>query len=242
MGEPREQTQTRRQLESGLKRREKLWLFLALVIPGALFALWRLLYVYNSYLSTAKLDREAKVFDILLKVASISAIGIGAWWSYRTFFRQRLTAARLNLAHTVQPLELPDNRHLIKVYATIRNVGQVAVTLNCWRLSAEQLLPMNKTQERIARRAFTDKELPWPSVADGVFTIARDDHPEAFWMLLEPGEEDQASGNIIVPPGVDVVQIYSHFSLLLEEKSQGWEHKILVDLRQRDANHGDKHE
>lgn len=211
--------------------REDRWLIFAAVIPGALLVLWRILYLYNSYLSTAKLDAELKTFDILFKVASISAVSIGAWWSYRLFFRQRLTEARLNVDHKTLHIILPNGGHLVKVYATVTNVGQVKVVLTCWRLCAEQILPLDSSHAKLTGQAFTDKEVPWTSVAHGIFTPAKDNKREAFWMLLEPGETDQVVGNFIIPGEIEVIQVYSHFSLIEKEGSQGWENRVLVDLR-----------
>jgi hypothetical protein len=217
--------------ELGSKLRENRWLIFVAIMPITLLSLWRVLYVYDNYLSTAKLDVEVKTLDALFKITSISTLIIGAGWSYRAFFRQRLAVARINVDHEIKQITLPNGDYLLKVYATVENIGQIKVVLPCWRLSAEQILPLDSSA-RLDRKAFTDKEFPWLSVADGVFTSGNREHGEAFWMLLEPGEEDQASGNLVIHAGVEVVQVYSHFSLAVEEGSQGWERRVIVDLRE----------
>src|SRR5579864_4846264 len=73
-------------------------LFFAL-IPSLLLTIW-LVLLATGY----GLDSQSKLFDVLLKIVTISATIIGAIWSYYAFFRQRLTEPRLNVVHEISPL------------------------------------------------------------------------------------------------------------------------------------------
>jgi hypothetical protein len=177
------------------------------------------------------LDAQAKVFDVILKIVTISAAIIGATWSYFAFFRQRLKEPRLNVVHEINALDLPEGNRLLKVYATITNIGQVRVELFVWRLRADQILPLTKTPlADLAKGAFTDAygHAHWNCLAEGSFN----DEDGAFMMALEPGETDRASANLVINSGAAAVQVYSHFSWTKgEERPVGWASRTLVDLR-----------
>ena len=190
------------------------------------------------------LDRQAKFFDILLKIVSISGIAAGAVWSFNAFLRQRLAASRLTVKQEIHPIQLPDGRWLLKVHVTVSNVGQVQVTLRRWRLYADQILPLTEDVEKLdlPEGAYTDKQAHWECFKDGDFKDER-----AFRMLVEPGETDDAIANLVVPSGIQVVQIYSHLWVREDGSSpkgvpSGWPCQTVVDLRVRSDVKGEAHE
>jgi len=196
------------------------------LIPSLLFGAWLVLIK-----SGHTLDAQAKVFDVILKIVTISAAIIGSTWSYFAFFRQRLKEPRLNVTHEIYTLDLPEGSRLLKVYATITNIGQVRVELFIWRLRADQILPLTKTPTvDLAKGAFTDAygHAHWNCLAEGNFN----DEDGAFLMALEPGETDRASANLVIRGGVEAVQVYSHFSWTKnEERPAGWASRTLIDFR-----------
>ena len=202
-------------------------------IPALLFAIWLALL-----LTGRNLDSQTKVFDVILKIVTISATIIGAIWSYHAFFRQRLKEPRLNVTHEINALGLPDGRRLLKVYATITNIGQVRVELFVWRLRADQILPLTKTPlADLTKGAFTDAHghAHWNCLAEGQFS----DADRSFTMALEPGETDRASANLFINSGVDAVQVYSHFSRTRDaERREGWPSRTL-DLRKDQTGKGE---
>jgi membrane protein implicated in regulation of membrane protease activity len=198
-------------------------------IPALLLLIW-VVADFQGY----PLEQQNDLFDVLQKIVTISATLLGAIWAYYAFFRERLKEPRLNVGHQIHRLDLPDGRRLLKVYATIANVGQVRVELPVWRLRADQILPLTATpQKDLDRKAFTDTSghSHWNCLAEGQFS--RDD--KSFGMALEPGETDRAAANLVIPAGIEVVQVYSHFSR--DEDSQGregWPSRTLVDFRKND--------
>lgn len=220
-----------------LKRRTEVpsTLFLAL-IPSLLLALWLALHVTGN-----ALEAQAKFFDVISKIVTISATIVGAIWSYYAFFRQRLKEPRLNVTHEINALDLSDGRYLLKVYAAITNIGQVRVELLVWHLRAEQILPLTKTPQKdlAEKQAFTDAHdhAHWNCLAEGNFSDG------AFKMALEPGETDRASANLVIKSGVEVVQIYSHFRCTKDAKlREGWPTKTLLDLRKHETGKEETHE
>lgn len=211
-------------------------LFLAL-IPALLVAAWLVLRAAGSDLGS-----QNKLFEIALKIVTISATVIGGIWSYYAFFRQRLREPRLNVALAIRPLDLPEGKRLLKVYATVTNIGQIRVELAAWRLRAEQILPLTKTPlTDLTKGAFTDAQghAHWNCLAEGTFGPA----DRSFVMALEPGEADSAAANLVIESGVDVVQVYSHFTCSSDGQPRwGWPSRTLVDLRKEMADRGDANE
>ncbi len=202
------------------------------LIPLILLMVWMALISYG-YTP----DSQSKFFDVISKIVTISATVIGAIWSYYAFFRQRLNEPRLNVAHEVHPLDLPDGRRLLKIYAAITNLGQVRVVLPTWYLRAEQILPLTKTATTdLTRKAFIDahNQSHWNCLAEGSFS------DNQFRMVLEPGETDRASANLVIDNTIEVIQIYSHFRRTKNQNScEGWPSKTLVDLRKSPTSKGE---
>lgn len=210
-------------------------LFFAL-IPSLLTLTWVVLLA-TGY----SLDFQTKFFDVVVKIVTISATIIGAIWSYYAFFRQRLKEPRLNVTHEIKSLELTDGKRLLKVYATITNIGQVRVELPIWRLRADQILPLTKTplaDLATGTVAFTDAQAHWDCLAKGTFS----DDDKSFAMVLEPGETDRAAANLVIKSGVEAVQVYSHFSQKGAQRALGWPTRTLVDLRKGHTDKGEAHE
>jgi hypothetical protein len=178
------------------------------------------------------LETEVRFFDILLKIASITAIAVGAVWSYNAFLRQRLSYPRLTVKQEIKSVRLSDGRHLLKVQVTVSNIGQVQVILQRWNLHAEQILPLtgDVVSKDLPKGAYTDQDANWLCLAKGEFS------GKQFEMLLEPGESDQAIGNLVIPADVEVVQVYSHLwtradGVSVKGVPSGWPCQDIVDLR-----------
>jgi hypothetical protein len=205
------------------------------LIPALLLVIWLVLFATGH-----TVDAQAKFFDVISKVVTISATIVGAIWSYYAFFRQRLKEPRLNITHEINTLDLPDGRRLLKIYAAITNLGQVRVELLVWHLRAEQILPLTPTPLKdLEKGAFTDAHdhAHWNCLAEGDFIEG------SFKMALEPGETDRASANLVIKSGVEVIQIYSHFRCMKDPNSrEGWPSRTLVDLRKDQTRKGEPHE
>ena len=173
---------------------------------------------------------QAHILSTAASFATIIAIITGGVWTYRTFIRQRLAQPRLNVAQEIEIVRLQGGGSLLKVTATLSNIGQVQITLTAWKLRAERILPVTpRIKEFLTQRtAFTEREAPWTTVAgreDGDFT------GRAFAKTLEPAEIDRSIANLLIPPGIDLVRVYSHFKVDDPHHPLGWPTETLVDLR-----------
>jgi hypothetical protein len=207
---------------------------LAGVAPLALIALWAM-----SVRSGYTLDEQSTLVSTISDMVTASAIVIGGLWTYKSFFRERLSQAKLNVDLELNTLKLPDGRCLVKVFARLENVGHVRIDLGLWRLRAEQILPLTPAMEELLaqRTVFAESDSRWHSIASAGkqgLTIA---------VGLEPGEIDRVVGNLVIPEAVEVFQVYSHIQKSMDADQPCWPSQAVIDLRQleKSPKEGAKH-
>jgi hypothetical protein len=210
---------------SSFVRSKYIHLLVALATISILLIIWLVLII-----SDVTLEQQLSMFQIMQVIATVSAIIIGGFWSYRAFFRERIAEPMLNLDQKIIPLELPDGRVLLKVFVKLSNVGKVQIELKLWSLEAEKLLPLTeKVENKLSSKSiFTDQVSIWPLITsedEGKFVRPN------FYVLLDPGETDSVIGNIIIPGHIEVIQVYSQFRTSQDRKYLGWPIISLVDLR-----------
>ncbi len=185
------------------------------LLPRKWFAplvVFLLLMVWASLgLAQFNTEEQTRIFDILAKISTITAVIVGGVWTYFSFFRQRLSAEKLNLQQTAQALRLDDGRCLVRVLVQIENVGQTRVDLSSWELRAERILPLDQDSLHIlkTRDAFTEYQAKWETIAG--FEDGKFGGYEQFEMRLEPGEGDSVIGNLVIPTGEELIQVVSQF-------------------------------
>jgi hypothetical protein len=173
-------------------------------------------------------DKHENIFNILSNIVTICAIMAGAIWTYQGFIRQRIYSQKLNIKQSLEILELPEGHHLLKIKCILTNIGQTRVRIKQWRMYAEEILPMKSATEQlmISKKIFCDDDAEWEIIANNGkpgFDIDVD---------LEPGETDKVYGNIFVPRGSTIIQVYSHFPNKDKKDDHGWTSLEIVDLQQ----------
>lgn len=212
------------------KHSHRFGMSLAVALPVLLIGAWIALAYSKNFPGLHTLEAQARFFDILLKIATISTFALGGLWTYQAFLRQRITEARLNVTQAIQAFRLPDQRWFLKIHATLSNVGQTEVFLRLWRLHAELILPLSDSVlPDLEHEVFTDQGAHWEWFKEGEFT------GESFFVRLEPGETDKVVGNIVLPEWAQVIQVFSHFSVRedgtpIPGRPSGWLCRDLVNL------------
>lgn len=200
-----------------------------LLILILLFLIASLIWVGLWY-SGISLPNQSIILDIAVSFATIISMMVAGYWAYRIFVRKRIANLKLNVQYELVCMRLQTGQSLIKVFAILHNIGEVEIQLSEWRLLAERVLPLPpKAFAAIETRSgFSEREAVWRAITSEDEEVLKGDMFEKF---LEPGEIDRAISNLIIPVGVDVVQIYSHFKTKHKSKPRGWPMQTLVDLR-----------
>lgn len=179
-------------------------------------------------------DTLLDLLQIIEKIATVGAILIGGIWAYFLFVHKRIGKHRLNLEHVVTPVPFPDGSYLLQVSLRIDNVGQVRVDFERWRVRVQQVLPVNEEVAEALDKPPGRPSMPWPTVDDRDFAKS-----SLSLKRIEPRESDEAIADIMIPPGIDVVRIYSFVEssrrIRLRKKKIGWAKETIVDVRQAKA-------
>ena len=181
------------------------------------------------------LEEQAKSVGVVKDLLAITAIVIGALWSIRIYLVSRTEREAVSVEQSVKTLRLADERYLLRVLVTLRNIGKVKVEFKTWRLRADLILPVLASvpvSEVIAKHsAFSEHTAEWrwlTNPKDGTFS------GDKFHITLEPGESELQIGNLVIPKWAEVVQVYSHFERRTEEKQpaasnpEGWSQRTIV--------------
>ncbi len=75
------------------------------------------------------------------------------------------------------------------------------------------------------KTAFTEYDSKWEKITDskdGKFTIK---------VKLEPGEKNNVEGNLVIPKGIDILQVYSHFQIDEKHEWPAWPKQTIVNLK-----------
>jgi hypothetical protein len=190
---------------------------------------------FASYLNGYTLPEQAQSVATAKDLLEIAAVIVGALWTIRTYVVARTEREAVIVDQSVTALRLPDNRYLLRVFVTLRNIGKVKVDLQTWRLRADLLLPLSPPTKTLldSRSAFSEREAGWITLTNarqGTFGAAD------FAISVEPGESELQIGNLVVPEWAEVVQVYSHFERSGTGALEGWSQRSVVDLKRGNPN------
>jgi hypothetical protein len=178
------------------------------------------------------LEEQSKSTSIAKDLLEITALIVGALWTFRIYLVSRTEREAVAVDQTVVTVPLPDGRFLLRVFVSIRNIGKVKVELETWRLRADLILPVAPpfVQLLSGSNAFSERQAKWLPLTNadqGTFT------GNDFQITIEPGESELQIGNLVVAKWAEVLQVYSHFQRRLSAKDQieGWSQRTMVDLR-----------
>jgi hypothetical protein len=196
-----------------------------IAIAASLLLAWCVIHGYS-------IDEQAKAIGITKDILTIVALALGGFWSLRIYVKQRNDAFAVDVKQSVVVIQIP-HRWLLKVTATISNVGETRVELTPWRYPADVLLPLTPEVEKAmaTAAAFSESSAPWPAIAGATLS------DEDFGFYIEPGATQAESANIILPTWVEAVEVYSFFSGP-PDLTRGWWDRTFIDLR-KELAHGD---
>lgn len=161
--------------------------------------------------------------------ATVVAIALGGWWTYRTFLRQRLGHPRLRAEILPQLIAIPTG-HLIRCSVRVENIGSVVARCEHGEVRCRQLLPMPPRILEAAAGGFDPvaedaQVIDWPVLAQ------RQWRWKGQTFEIEPGETDSLAAEFFVPREARVLEIY--FYLANAKKSRrglGWPCSKIIEL------------
>jgi hypothetical protein len=172
------------------------------------------------------------ISDVVKNIATVIAIFVGGYWTWRTFVRTRGRFPRANLTHSITHIPLTEDKVLLHVTVTISNTGELLLSFVYGKIFIKQVLPLwHKIRESIDENNDPipegERQITWPSPRTAKSRRLR--WPVGAFQI-EPGDSHDIVCDFILNSDVQVVKIYSHFTNIRKRKI-GWDLTTLYDLR-----------
>lgn len=140
-------------------------------------------------------------------VATVAALGVGGWWTYSRFFKNRTGKPKAAMIHSVEDRRLTDHDLLVRVVIKLENTGSVLLPVERLRCEISQVHPpAPEALERLSKHELiTDEHL-----ADlGCIRCYEEDREEGE-VRIEPGEADIFPFDFVVSSDISTISIYAH--------------------------------
>ncbi len=140
-------------------------------------------------------------------VATVIALAVGGWWTYRIFRQKRQKYPRANVTHSVQSWIVEANRCLIRVSVRIENVGDVLLRPSKGHAWLQNVRPWPNTVLDAARGR---QELVGPNATEASWPVVKQLSWENKAIEIEPGEVDHLYLDFVASGDLETVMIYTH--------------------------------
>lgn len=171
-----------------------------------------------------------RISEIVKSIVEIVAIGVGSFWTYILFIRQRQKYPRANLRHRITHRPIGNGKLLLNIDAIVSNTGQVLVKIVSGQLRIQHVLPLPAS----AAKEIANSADPFPE--NGREYSWDFSHRELSWPLgpteIEPGEENQFHYDCVLPDNTELIKIYTYYKNEAKPKREiGWNLTTVYDLK-----------
>lgn len=178
----------------------------------------------------------------LANLATIVALIVGGYWTWRRFFRQRTEKPRATLSYRASHRPLTDQDDLLWVSVRAENTGSVLLKVRELRCEVQQVVPLaSETVEKLEARELINER----NEADLECIRCYEPTWEPGQVEIEPGESDIFDFDFVVSKPVETILIYAHLPNAERDDGIGWDTSGFFDLHtspnpQTDQQSGDK--
>ena len=144
-----------------------------------------------------------KTFESIAHVAQTFGLGLGGWWTYRLFVKERHDRIRANVEHHVSSAIVSPSERVVRVLLEIQNAGSVLLQPRKASIRLDIVAPAEAPNLDKVRESKRTSEHNWPSLR----TINLDFAADGFH--LEPFEKERYSVDFLVPISTTAVQVHS---------------------------------
>ncbi len=162
----------------------------------------------------------------------ITAIGIvvGGVWAYLLFVRKRQKYPRADITHEITHYLITDDKVLLHVTVTVKNVGDVLLQLVSGVMRIQQILPLlpeitkavHEGRDPVGKEM---TEVAWPEI------VSRNTLGKPEEIEIEPGENDFIYYDFIIGTDIQTIEVYSYFKNAKKRKRElGWGRTTIYHL------------
>lgn len=178
------------------------------------------------------LDRSDKIFNIIQKIVSITAIIIGGIWTYNLFILHREAYPKADVSYQIEQRKLSNEYTLIQVFIKVENSGNTVLRLIKGDVRLLDISFPNESIEKDLKQfgkpaLRKESTFHWETIQ-----FVKIDWPKGK-IEIEPSESDQLDFEFIIPSHYKFIKIYSWFTNLkktVEGETIGWTASKLYNL------------
>jgi hypothetical protein len=165
---------------------------------------------------------------VAANAATVAALGIGGWWTYSRFFKNRTGKPRAAISHSVEDRRITDGDLLVRVVLKLENTGAVLLPVEHLRCEIAQVdPPADGALKRLERRELISEE----NLADLGCIRCYEEKRAKGEVRIEPGEADFFPFDFVVSADLATISIYAHVPNSSERKKEiGWDLLAFYDL------------
>jgi hypothetical protein len=158
--------------------------------------------------------------DILTSISSVIVIIGSAFWSYKMYRQKRCRFPKASLTQEIQKIKLTDDKICIHTCITIKNIGDVLLSIDSVKHHIYQVLPLTKEMSGKVENGQNlydekGKEIDWPIIDHREISVGQ--------FEIEPGENDVIQFDSLIPSNVQVIQVYTYLkNVTKRNKEIGW--------------------
>ena len=176
-------------------------------------------------------ERWKTVSETLQAFATTAALLIAGVWTYLLFVRQRQRFPRADLHLKITSKRLSPSHDLLHIQATMKNVGNVLISLASARARIGRVTPLSSDLRTVLATGgdlvqANETDIRWPEL--GRRDCAWPDNPRE----IEPGESDAFHFDFVLQKGLEAVEVFCYFRNVVKVgREMGWSQTALVDLQ-----------
>jgi len=177
------------------------------------------------------------VTGALQSVATVVALIVGGYWTYRKFVKNREDQPRANIEHSASHRMLPNNQYLLVLDVFIENVGEVAICLDRSQTWLQQIVPLPCD---VRCRIENGQDAVPEGQSEALWALLGTVHENKYTKdncIIDAHERDQFRHNFIFDSDVQTIQIYTY--LQSASGSLGWKLKTTYDFSRSDTPDAD---
>lgn len=177
------------------------------------------------------LDTLHKLVQIADGVVKVSALVIGAVWSYNLFYKRRQIVPRAQISLKCEQHRLPGNTFLLRCVATLENVGDVLIELTRGYATLELFVPCDPNF-KITLKSRQDAPIGSSPELSGkqLSKLAYNDGKEIC--RIEPGEREEIVFDFIVERDKwRLLAVHAYLSnVKVTDREIGWTGRQVVEV------------
>ena len=181
-----------------------------------------------------------KALSSIQSLAATIAIGVGGYWTYTTFIRERGQFVRIEIeAFEVDEIDIEPDGAILHTRVRLRNVGKTKFSGVYAQLQMRQIFPVSDEVRKFVRSDINivksdEQQADWACIAEREWNWGPDDFD------IEPSEFDTLHADFGIKSDVSIVEFYFFLRNPQKPGRVGWTETLNYRLKKGHYIMGEK--